>query len=104
MGKMSELAIELDEQAGELGFCGLEDALDHGWRVNYELAKLEPPVVQPSLDEMKALEKAHEEWLKEKAQILEKLEWLEDTLYNDACFKQSAIVHDAINFIRKGDI
>ena len=104
MSKMSELAIELDEQAGELGFCGVEDALNHGWRVNYELAKLEPPVVQPSLDEMKALEEAHEEWLKEKAQILERLEWLEDTLYNDACFKQSAIVHDAINFIRRGDM
>lgn len=104
MSKMSELAMELDEQAGELGFCGVEDALDHGWRVNYELAKLEPPVVQPSVDEMEALEEAHEEWLKEKAQILERLEWLEDTLYNDACFSQSAIVHDAINFIRRGDM
>ena len=73
MSKISELNRELSEQAYDLGFMSAEDAESHGWRVNYEQARLEPPVVQPSLDEMKEQEQAHNAWLKEKEHRLHTL-------------------------------
>lgn len=102
MSKMSELHRELSEQAYDLGFLSIEDAEQHGWRVNYENAKLEPPVVQPELNELKELEKAHEEWLVEKEQVLNDLDIV---AHSDAVpFEHKEIVKQAIEFIRKGEV
>lgn len=76
MSRMSELHIELSNQAFALGFQSIEDAEQHGWRVNYETAKLEPPVVQASLNEMEELEKAHEEWCAGREELVVDLEEL----------------------------
>lgn len=112
MSKMGELYRELSEQAYDLGFISLEDAENHGWRVNYEMAKLEPPVVQPSLDEMKEQEKAHKAWLKEQDEVIEGLERLialEKLLskaYGDEFGASESNIKDlqrAIDFIRKGE-
>lgn len=107
MSKMSELAMELDEQAGELGFCGVEDALNHGWRVNYESAKLEPPVVQSSVDEIKeqgrAQELAHQEWIARRKAVLADLYALYGhfTSYDETLY--AAIIKETIKFIEEGE-
>ena len=70
MSKISQLHAELTEQAAQLGFESIEEAEQHGWIVNYESGMLEPPVVQPELDKMEELDKAHEAWLKERDEVL----------------------------------
>ena len=38
---MSQLHAELSVEASELGYPSLEDAIDDGYKVNYETSKLE---------------------------------------------------------------
>lgn len=69
MSKMSNIALELDEHAIELGFADHLEALanGYGWRIDENkiarLFKLKDPQ-----------DEAHESWLKEKACALEGLE------------------------------
>lgn len=87
--KMSQLHAELTEQAAQLGFESIEEAEQHGWIVNYESGMLEPPVVQPELDKMEELDKAHEAWVKERDHALEILDLVADVLneINDGLVK-----------------
>lgn len=73
MSKMSQLHLTLDEQAVELGFEGLGEALIKGYDVDYEKGKL----VRRGLDYSETVryltkeqEKAHEAWLKEQQNVL----------------------------------
>lgn len=68
MSKMSELAMELDDQAMELGFESYEEAIAKGYEVDYEEGKLVNPYV---LD--REQEKAHEAWLEERDSVIESL-------------------------------
>ena len=65
MSKMSELAMELDDQAMELGFESYEEAMEKGYEVDYEAGKLVNPYVLA-----REQEKAHEAWLKEKKEVI----------------------------------
>lgn len=65
MSKMSKIAMELDDQAVELGFESYEEALAKGYEVDYEERKLVNPYV---LD--REQNKAHEAWLKEQQIVL----------------------------------
>lgn len=86
MSKMSQLHLTLDEQAVELGFEGLGEALMKGYEVDYEERKLVNPYV---LD--KEQNKAHEAWLEEKDKMLSILkgvqsdiaEWLDNKDHPD---------------------
>lgn len=66
MSKMSQLHAELSEQAIELGFENLEEALANGYEVDYEAKELVNPYVLCD----KAHEEAHEAWLKEQEIVL----------------------------------
>lgn len=112
MSEMSQLAMELDEQAAELGFRDYIEAELHGWRLNYEKHKLEPPVVQPSLNEMEELKQAHEEWLKRKSKVLKELEKARESLevieptnsYECEVLSDAMSAYsDAIKFIEEGE-
>ena len=59
MSKMSQLHMELTEQANELGFDTLEDAMSHGYSVDYAHHKL--------VDEQA---NAHEDYIKRKEEVL----------------------------------
>lgn len=63
--KMSQLHAELSEQACELGFESLDEALASGYEVDYDEGKLVNPYV---LD--KEQDEAHEAWLKEQEIVL----------------------------------
>lgn len=65
MSKMSEIAMELDDQAAELGFESYEEALAKGYVIDYERYKL----VKQDEQEL-----AHEAWLQNRDRILH---WLE---------------------------
>lgn len=67
MSKLNEYAIELDEQAGEMGFESLQQALQAGCEVEY--GKDTAELLEP-------LEAAHRAWEKEKTDVLEGLSHL----------------------------
>lgn len=73
MSKMSQLHAELSEQANELGFETIQDAVNSGYVVDYDKGKL----VKYGLGYSETVEylakeqeKAHEAWLKEKENLL----------------------------------
>lgn len=86
MSKMSEIAMELDDQAIELGFESYEEAIAKGYEVDYEERKLVNPYV---LD--REQNEAHKAWLKEKDKMLSILkdvqsdiaEWLDNKDHPD---------------------
>ena len=63
---MSQIQMELSEQACELGFENLDEALENGYEVDYEAQTL----VNPYVLQNKAQDEAHEAWLKEKQVVL----------------------------------
>lgn len=93
MSKMSELHMELSEQASELGFESLGEAEQAGYGVDWEHAKL----IEPQ-------EEAHKEWLKERDEILE---WLEEAKVhnheNCGSVYINGALERAIEFIKKGE-
>lgn len=108
MSKLSQLHAELEERAGELGFCGVEDALEQGWQVDYESAKLRPPIVQPTLNEIKELERgrelAHQEWLARRSAVLADLYALHKHFNEHDETQYATIVNETIKFLEEGEI
>lgn len=103
MSKMSQLHLTLDEQAVELGFEGLGEALMKGYDVDYEKGKL----VRRGLGYSETVEylakeqeKAHEAWLEEKACALEGLEDLRKRIPYDWT-KTIDVLDRAIKFIKE---
>ena len=103
MSKISELAMELDDQAMDMGFDSFEDAIEKGgYEVDYENAKL----VKPDEQEL-----AHEAWLKEKqnriktlTEMLMDLRELKETLNPTDFTKWATTIKDTIEFIEKGEM
>lgn len=103
MSKMSQLHAELSEQASELGFETIQDAVNSGYIVDYEKGKL----VKRGLGYSETVEylakeqqKAHEAWLKEKACALEGLEDLRKRIPYD--WTETIDVLDrAIKFVKE---
>lgn len=103
MSKISQLHAELTEQASELGFETIQDAVNSGYVVDYERGKLVKYGLGYSETVeylMKEQEKAHEAWLKEKACALEGLEDLRKRIPYD--WTETIDVLDrAIKFIKE---
>lgn len=112
MSKMSQLHAELTEQAYELGFESLDEALANGYEVDYE----EKQLVNPYVLLNKVHEEAHEEWLKEKEEVLAELNSILNAIngqtYNNLTnyelltFIKSnkQIIAKAIEFIARGEM
>lgn len=99
MSKMSTAAMELDEQSAELGYDGLQDALNNGYSVVYD----ETGFHLEKVDAEKEREKAHEAWLKEKQQVLNELN---DVIWDGRLDWGEIVrkVEHAIEFINKGEL
>lgn len=99
MSKMSTAAMELDEQSAELGYDGLQDALNNGYSVVYD----ETGFHLEKIDAEKEREKAHEAWLKEKQQVLNELN---DVIWDGRLDWGEIVrkVEHAIEFIKKGEL
>ena len=97
MSKISQLHADLSEQATDLGYKTLEQALDDGWCVDYDEGRL--------YKRIDVQEEAHAEWLKEREEVLKRLNNLYDELvYIDMDDEYLATVNDAIDFIKKGEV
>ena len=93
MSKMSNIHLELTEQANELGFESIEEAEANGYKVDYTG---EGWVLRP--DPNKAYEERRREWEKERNIIIGKLEML----INDTQYKvYEDTLSEAIKFIKE---
>lgn len=92
MSKMSELHMELSEQASELGFESIEEAEAHGYTVKYSG---DEAFLVPDID--KIHKKIHEAWVKERDEVLNGLKSivLTDTR------EDRVSIERAINFIKE---
>lgn len=104
MGKIGNYYLELQEQANELGYETVEEAIADGCKVDISKQKLITPLEQKIDDEKTELEKAHEAWLEEKKALLEELENLHDYFVEEDDLHYSIVVAKAIEFIKKGEI
>lgn len=132
MSKIGRVNLELQEQANELGFSTVQEALDNGYEVDYfwnspdaedfgthpelvylgkEPTKCEHELVQ--IDDGGFLEEAHKAWLKEKEEVLKELESLltfnkddAHTPYEVSYMLEKSLdkVKHAIDFIEKGEV
>ena len=115
MSKMGRLNFELQEQAEELGFETVQEALDNGCVVGTELFGDAPRLIKP-IDMQKLMdeqEQAHKAWLKEKEEVLKELESLltfnkdaAHTTYELSYMLEKSLdkVKHAIDFIEKGEV
>lgn len=104
MSKLSQLHMELEEQASELGFESIDEALMKGYAVDYGKGRL----VRRGLGYSEAVkylakeqEKAHEVWLKERDEVLEEQEQLHDHLMELGYDALADSVYRAIKFIKE---
>ena len=106
MSKIGRVSLDLADQANELGFSTVSEALDNGYRIEWlsdgevELRKSRKSPAQKTFDEEQ--EEAHGAWLKEKEEVLEGLDIV---VHSDAVpFEHKEIVKDAIEFIKRGEV
>lgn len=95
MSKLSQLHMELEEQASELGFEGLGEAEQAGYGVDWENGKLIK--VEDELNE------ARKAWLKEREGLLTRLEKQRDTFEKLHYVEPQKLLEDTIDFIKRGE-
>lgn len=106
MSKMSEIAMELDDQAGELGFESYEEAIACGYEIDAEA--LSNGVARLCID--REQEEAHEAWIKERDEILERLNKMSyditelmETLSPKDYTNWTETLEKTVKFIEKGE-
>ena len=80
MSKMSQIHAELSEQASELGFESIDDAMNNGYEVIYDGENFAHLVRSEDEQEL-----AHQDWLNKREEVIKALE-------------------NAIDFIKKGEV
>lgn len=98
MSKMSELHVELSEQAYDLGFNSLDDALNAGYEIDYTESRL---VKHECCEQEKEQEKAHQAWLKEKQELLDRAEEMWASPNFDDLLE---LMKDLVEFIKRGEV
>ena len=106
MSKMSKLAMELDEQAAELGFEGSEEALAKGYE--WIIDTQGNAVLYKASEEQ---EKAHEAWLEEREQVLDKIDevinYLKEECDDETCERPTFMIgnlREVAKFIKRGEM
>lgn len=97
MSNISKVNLDLQEQANELGFSTVQEAVDNGYVVVYDVA-----------DEAKLMRyedfqhlQAHNAWLIERETILNELQMLADAHLPNAVRN---VIGETIKFIEKGEV
>lgn len=115
MSKIGRVNLELQEQANELGFSTVQEALDNGYEVIQrtmgaprDLDEIDrEPEVWYELQKKDELEEAHKAWLKEKEEVLESLDEIATYFESMGCpenyvpTKHGKTIRYAIEFIEK---
>lgn len=103
MSKIGAYNLQLQEQANELGFDTVQEALDAGYEICEMQMRCVPAACDPILvKSAKAQEEAHEAWLKEREQVVEEL--TEVGAFLTAHNEHPERVDHAIKFIKEGEV
>ena len=109
MSKLGEVNFNLQEQAEELGFESVQEAMDNGYRAylgiggTVRLIKMKPgkELIEQTMNSIKELAEAHADYVKRKQIIIDKLEMLiKDTPYQ--VYKDT--LKEAIEFIKEKEV
>lgn len=97
MSEIGKINLDLQEQANELGYSTVQEAIDAGYVVLY----IKPDIVKLVPKEEYELHEAHKAWLHEKETVINKLEMLiQDT--ESQIYKE--VLREAIDFIKEGEV
>lgn len=97
MSEIGKINLDLQEQANELGYSTVQEAIDAGYVVLY----IKPDTVKLVPKEEYELREAHRAWLHEKETVINKLEMLiQDT--KSQIHKE--VLREAIGFIKGGEV
>lgn len=103
MSKMSNIAMELDERAVELGFADHLEAMANGY--DWGVGEDGVAFLWKAENEQ---EKAHEAWLKEKHEVLHLLESVKEDIIDLNGGNNNHVAIDELNyvidFIEKGEM
>ena len=97
MSNISKVNLDLQEQANELGFSTVQEAVDNGYVIVYDVddeAKL------MKYEDWQHLQ-AHNEWVIERETILNELRMLADVHLPNAV---RDVIGETIKFIEKGEV
>lgn len=97
MSKMDKVNLDLQEQANELGFSTVQEAIDNGYTAIYK----DDGEVKIMKEEDWQHEQAHNEWLMERDVILTKLRMIREAHLPIAVRE---VLSEAIEFIEKGEV
>ena len=95
---MSDVALQLDESAVELGFADHLEAMANGY--DWAIGDNGVAYLFKSKDPQ---ELAHEAWLKEKEEVINSLDHLMLGYVEMGYDEQAGVLQHAIEFIRKGE-
>lgn len=97
MSNISKVNLDLQEQANELGFSTVQEAIDNGYAVIYN----EDGEVKLMKNEDWQHLQAHNAWLIERETILNELRMLADVHLPNAVRN---VIGETIKFIEKGEV
>ena len=100
MSKMSQLHAELSQQAYDLGFNSLDDALAMGYMINYTERRL---VRHECCDMAKEQERAHLAYIVERAEHEKKLKVISEFLRKNNAEGYAEDIDNAIEFFNQGE-
>lgn len=103
MSKIGAYNLQLQEQANELGFETVQEALDAGYVICEMQMRCVPAACKPTLVKSAELEEqAHNDWLAERDQVIEEL--TEVGAFLTAHNEKPERVDHAIEFIKRGEV
>lgn len=97
MSEIGKINLDLQEQANELGYSTVQEAIDAGYVVLY----IKPDIVKLVPKEEYELREAHKAWLHEKETIINKLSLAAAVTENEAI---AQVLEEAKDFIEKGEV
>lgn len=97
MSKINRINLDLQEQANELGFSTVQEAIDNGYVVVYN----DDDEVKFIKEEDWQHQQAHNEWLMERDVILTKIRMLRDEHLPNVVRE---VLGEALEFIEKGEV
>lgn len=97
MSNIGKINLDLQEQANELGFSTVQEAIDNGYAVIYDKDNEAKLMKEEDWQHLQA----HNEWLIERETILNELRMLADVHLPNAVRN---VIGETINFIEKGEV
>lgn len=100
MSKIGGINLDLQDQANELGFSTVQEAMDNGYVCIFNMNGEFRLVKQADKD----LEDAHKAWLAERDTIIAKLEMVKNAGADTPKGVMRQVAEEAIEFIKKGEV